>query len=170
MKVIGIDPGTANCGYGIVHESGGRLRAIGHGSWSTPAAERLELRLWTIFGAIPAVLAHMLSPEDLGLLEISLAFFGVATLFMELGLPFLVWNRHMRWFMVSGAILFHTLIVRDGMLLRMVPWNVRPREAVRVYEEARHEILNETNRADVIDDLLQWLQRVSTRFAARMNP
>ena len=29
-----------------------------------------------------------------------------------------------------GAILFHTLIVRDGILLRMVPWNVRPREAV----------------------------------------
>ena len=35
--------------------------------------------------AIPAVLAHLLSPEDLGLLEISLAFFGLATLFMELG-------------------------------------------------------------------------------------
>jgi cytochrome b561 len=30
-----------------------------------------------------------------------------------------------------GAILFHTLIVRDGMLLRIVPWNVRPREVVR---------------------------------------
>ena len=30
-----------------------------------------------------------------------------------------------------GAILFHTLIVRDGMLLRMVPWYVRPREVVR---------------------------------------
>jgi hypothetical protein len=27
--------------------------------------------------------------------------------------------------------LFHTLIVRDGMLFRMVPWNVRPREVVR---------------------------------------
>jgi len=25
-----------------------------------------------------------------------------------------------------GAILYHTLIVRDGILLRMVPWNVRP--------------------------------------------
>jgi hypothetical protein len=24
-----------------------------------------------------------------------------------------------------GAILFHTLIVRDGILWRMVPWNVR---------------------------------------------
>jgi alpha-beta hydrolase superfamily lysophospholipase len=32
---------------------------------------------------------------------------------------------------------------------------------VRVYDDARHEILNEVNRAEVIDDLLQWLQRVS---------
>jgi alpha-beta hydrolase superfamily lysophospholipase len=32
---------------------------------------------------------------------------------------------------------------------------------VRVYEDARHEILNETNRSEVIDDLLEWLQRVS---------
>ena len=35
--------------------------------------------------AIPAVLAHLLTPADLGLLEIALAFFGLATLFMELG-------------------------------------------------------------------------------------
>jgi cytochrome b561 len=28
-----------------------------------------------------------------------------------------------------GAILFHTLIVRDGILKRMAPWNIRPREA-----------------------------------------
>jgi cytochrome b561 len=28
-----------------------------------------------------------------------------------------------------GAILFHTLIVRDGLLKRMVPWNIRPQEA-----------------------------------------
>ncbi len=28
-----------------------------------------------------------------------------------------------------GAILFHTLIVRDGLFKRMAPWNVRPREA-----------------------------------------
>ncbi len=27
-----------------------------------------------------------------------------------------------------GAILFHTLIVRDGILLRMAPWNIRARE------------------------------------------
>ena len=28
-----------------------------------------------------------------------------------------------------GAMLFHTLIVRDGILKRMAPWNIRPREA-----------------------------------------
>ena len=49
MKVVGIDPGTAACGYGIVHESGGRLRAIDHGWWSTPAAARPAARLKIIF-------------------------------------------------------------------------------------------------------------------------
>ena len=38
-----------------------------------------------------------------------------------------------------GAILFHTLIVRDGMLLRMVPWNVRPREVVRGIDQPTSE-------------------------------
>jgi hypothetical protein len=28
-----------------------------------------------------------------------------------------------------GAILFHTLIVRDGILKRMAPWNIRPAKA-----------------------------------------
>jgi crossover junction endodeoxyribonuclease RuvC len=56
VKVIGIDPGTASCGFGIVHESDGRLRAIDHGWWRTAAAERLELRLRTIFDAVGALI------------------------------------------------------------------------------------------------------------------
>jgi crossover junction endodeoxyribonuclease RuvC len=52
VKVIGIDPGTASCGYGIVHESDGRLKAIDHGWWKTPAGDRLELRLKTIFDGV----------------------------------------------------------------------------------------------------------------------
>ena len=55
MKVLGIDPGTAACGYGIVHASGGRLRATCHGWWRTPAAQRLELRLKTIFDGVAAL-------------------------------------------------------------------------------------------------------------------
>ena len=52
MKVLGIDPGTAACGYGIVHESGGRLRAVVHGLWRTPARQRPELRLKALFDAV----------------------------------------------------------------------------------------------------------------------
>jgi crossover junction endodeoxyribonuclease RuvC len=56
VKVIGIDPGTASCGYGIVQESEGRLRAIDHGWWKTPAGERPELRLKTIFDGVAALI------------------------------------------------------------------------------------------------------------------
>jgi crossover junction endodeoxyribonuclease RuvC len=59
VKVIGIDPGTANCGYGIVHEKDGRLEAIDHGWWKTSAAERPEQRLKTIFDAVAGLIeAH----------------------------------------------------------------------------------------------------------------
>ena len=57
MKVIGIDPGTASCGYGIVHEKDGRLRAIDHGWWKTSAADRPQLRLKTIFDAVVELVA-----------------------------------------------------------------------------------------------------------------
>jgi crossover junction endodeoxyribonuclease RuvC len=58
VKVIGIDPGTASCGYGIVHERDGRLRAIDHGWWKTPAAARPEARLKTIFDAVAGLVAQ----------------------------------------------------------------------------------------------------------------
>ena len=35
-QVIGIDPGTAACGYGIVHGSDGRLRAVASGAGGRP--------------------------------------------------------------------------------------------------------------------------------------
>ncbi len=52
MRVLGIDPGTAACGYGIVQESGGRLTAVTHGWWQTRSAQRIELRLKTIFDGV----------------------------------------------------------------------------------------------------------------------
>ena len=56
MKVLGIDPGTAACGYGIVNESGGRLKAVDYGWWQTPAGKRPELRLRTIFDGVSEVI------------------------------------------------------------------------------------------------------------------
>jgi crossover junction endodeoxyribonuclease RuvC len=68
VKVLGIDPGTAACGYGIVHESGGRIREIAHGWWQTPARERPELRLKTIFDGVQALIAEH-APDAVALEE-----------------------------------------------------------------------------------------------------
>jgi crossover junction endodeoxyribonuclease RuvC len=73
VKVIGIDPGTAACGFGIVHESGGRLQAVDHGWWKTRAAERPEQRLKTIFDDVAELIdAHR--PDAVALEE---SFVGV---------------------------------------------------------------------------------------------
>jgi crossover junction endodeoxyribonuclease RuvC len=52
VTVLGIDPGTAACGYGIVRERGSRLRAVQFGWWQTSAEQRPELRLKTIFDGV----------------------------------------------------------------------------------------------------------------------
>jgi crossover junction endodeoxyribonuclease RuvC len=57
MKVLGIDPGTAACGYGIVHENDGRLRVTCHGWWRTSPRERQEDRLLTIFAGVQELIA-----------------------------------------------------------------------------------------------------------------
>jgi crossover junction endodeoxyribonuclease RuvC len=68
VKVLGIDPGTAACGYGIVHASDGRLRAVDHGWWRTSPRERPELRLLTIFeGVAELIAAH--APDAVALEE-----------------------------------------------------------------------------------------------------
>ena len=68
MRVLGIDPGTAACGFGIVHESDGRLRALCHGWWRTSPGERPELRLRTIFDGVTALIEEH-RPEAVALEE-----------------------------------------------------------------------------------------------------
>ena len=68
MKVLGIDPGTAACGYGIVHGSDGRLRATVHGCWTTRAGQRQDLRLKTIYDGVAGLIeAH--APDAVALEE-----------------------------------------------------------------------------------------------------
>jgi crossover junction endodeoxyribonuclease RuvC len=47
--VLGIDPGTANTGYGVVTRRGGRMAALDGGVIETAAGLALETRLTTIF-------------------------------------------------------------------------------------------------------------------------
>jgi crossover junction endodeoxyribonuclease RuvC len=60
--VLGIDPGTAACGFGVVGRDGSRLTALDHGWWSTPSGERPELRLKRIHDEI-ADLAERYAPD-----------------------------------------------------------------------------------------------------------
>ena len=68
MKVLGIDPGTAACGYGIVQEKDGRLRATAHGCWRTRAGQRQDLRLKTLFDGVSGLIADH-APDAVALEE-----------------------------------------------------------------------------------------------------
>jgi crossover junction endodeoxyribonuclease RuvC len=46
MRVLGIDPGSRYCGFGIVEDSGGtRVRHLGHGVLALGEGEPIEVRL-----------------------------------------------------------------------------------------------------------------------------
>jgi crossover junction endodeoxyribonuclease RuvC len=49
MRVLGLDPGTATTGYGIVDGKGARLNHIAHGVISTPPGRPFAERLKIIF-------------------------------------------------------------------------------------------------------------------------
>ena len=57
MIVLGIDPGTAALGYGIVEQTGGRLREIDHGCLSTSPDLPLGDRLLAIHGLVSDLIA-----------------------------------------------------------------------------------------------------------------
>ena len=58
VKVLGIDPGTAACGYAVVHESDGRVRRIASGCWRTTPRDRPEIRLKAIFDNVAELVAE----------------------------------------------------------------------------------------------------------------
>jgi crossover junction endodeoxyribonuclease RuvC len=75
MIVLGIDPGTANTGYGVVARRGGRLAALDGGCIETPAGQALERRLATIFARVEALLDEH-DPEAVALEDL---YFGANT-------------------------------------------------------------------------------------------
>jgi crossover junction endodeoxyribonuclease RuvC len=62
MIVLGIDPGTASTGFGVVESSGSRLRALAHGVIATRPGVPLERRLAAIHGRVAELLdAHAIA-------------------------------------------------------------------------------------------------------------
>ena len=65
MKVLGIDPGTAALGYGIVERTGGRLREVDHGCLTTSPDLTLPERLLAIHALVDELLA-LHEPDVIG--------------------------------------------------------------------------------------------------------
>jgi crossover junction endodeoxyribonuclease RuvC len=58
VKVLGIDPGTAACGFGIVQSGGGRLRAVEYGWWETSPRDAPAARLKRIHDEVAELIAR----------------------------------------------------------------------------------------------------------------
>jgi crossover junction endodeoxyribonuclease RuvC len=67
--VLGIDPGLANTGYGVVAQRAGRLVALDGGVVETPAGLPAERRLSSIHGAIAALIEEH-GPDSMALEEL----------------------------------------------------------------------------------------------------
>ena len=64
--ILGIDPGLANTGWGIVHQAGSRLACEAYGCVSTSASWDLASRLGKIFEQVSAVVERF-SPSYCGI-------------------------------------------------------------------------------------------------------
>jgi crossover junction endodeoxyribonuclease RuvC len=73
MLVLGIDPGTASTGYGVVRSTGSRLEALRAGVVETRRGVALELRLAQIHGRIGELLDEH-RPDAVAIEEL---YFGV---------------------------------------------------------------------------------------------
>jgi crossover junction endodeoxyribonuclease RuvC len=72
MRIIGLDPGTATTGYGIIDTEGGRFQMVVFGVFSTPAQDSTPSRLQSIFNQLNEVLATY-RPESAAVEQV---FFG----------------------------------------------------------------------------------------------
>jgi crossover junction endodeoxyribonuclease RuvC len=60
MRVVGIDPGTATTGYGVIEETAGRLVLISYGTICTPPEMAMPQRLLDLHSQLTDLLAlHM---------------------------------------------------------------------------------------------------------------
>ena len=56
MTILGIDPGIATVGYGVISAEGGRYRALEYGAIITKAHTLLEHRLRDIFDDVTQII------------------------------------------------------------------------------------------------------------------
>lgn len=72
MRILGLDPGTATTGYGIVDAEDGRLTAVTYGTITTPAKMEMPYRLQMIQQELQQLIDEF-QPDTAGIEEV---FFG----------------------------------------------------------------------------------------------
>lgn len=72
MRILGLDPGTATTGYGVIDEADGRLAVVAYGVISTDAHTPAPERLQTIYRELKDLITRY-QPDTAGVEEV---FFG----------------------------------------------------------------------------------------------
>jgi crossover junction endodeoxyribonuclease RuvC len=65
-RILGIDPGLADCGWGIIEVNGSKLTGLAYGCISSPASEQLPKRLKQIADDLRSVV-YKYRPSELGI-------------------------------------------------------------------------------------------------------
>ncbi|MBQ8339037.1 MAG: crossover junction endodeoxyribonuclease RuvC [Clostridia bacterium] len=69
MIILGIDPGLAIVGWGVVDYRAGKFKTLGYGAIRTPAGIRTEERLAGIYRDLTAIIQHF-HPEEMAVEEL----------------------------------------------------------------------------------------------------
>ncbi|MGN1094079.1 MAG: crossover junction endodeoxyribonuclease RuvC [Candidatus Neoclostridium sp.] len=69
MIILGIDPGYATIGFGVVEKTGSRLSAVDYGVITTPPDENIAFRLAMIFDAMNAIIKKY-APDEIAIEEL----------------------------------------------------------------------------------------------------
>ena len=69
MIILGIDPGLARAGWGVIEYQSGRFRPLAYGTITTPAHTPIEDRLKTLYEEMCAIIERY-HPDDLAVEEL----------------------------------------------------------------------------------------------------
>lgn len=69
MIILGIDPGYATIGYGVVEKNGSKLTAVDYGVIATPPNENIAFRLAMIFEAMNKIIEKY-NPDEIAIEEL----------------------------------------------------------------------------------------------------
>ena len=69
MRILGIDPGLATIGWGVIDTTGARHKAVAYGAIITPAGTPTEKRLVMIFAELEAIIKKY-QPEVMAVEEL----------------------------------------------------------------------------------------------------